>query len=85
MMVAGNQNRFLDTARRTASAQGEAEISTRMKTLESVYELTRSPELGESLRRQRELLALARRPARTFSPEVRQAVSGYLEENGPHP
>ncbi len=70
---------------RPASAQGVAEVEARLSTLESMFELTRSPKLGDAIKSQREMLAKARRPERTFSPEVQAGVTAYLQGKGSIP
>lgn len=70
---------------RTASAQGVAEIESRLSTLELVFDLSKAPELEGAIAHQRALLAKARRPERTFSPEVQAGVGHYLQGKGPIP
>lgn len=85
-VVHHNRNRFSNSnVHRAASAQGVAEIESRLSNLESLFELTESPKLGAVIRAQREMLAKARRPERTFSPEVQAGVTTYLQNKGPIP
>lgn len=84
-MIVTHRHQGYQHVNRTASAQGEAELRQSMSTIEAMYSLTKSPKMAKALEQQRELLELARRPARTFSPEVKEGVTSYLSGKGPIP